>query len=155
KSFPARYGKFNALALLHDLYNQLGQPAQANKALAEMVECADRLAKDHPHMPWLGSIAVFQRSVLLCNRVRNGELEGWEAEAKGVLSSFASAEPGVRTDVKYNIACAYALAAGKVTDPGEQDRLGGRAVQLLEELRENGYFRNPGTWDHVGKDPDL
>jgi hypothetical protein len=66
------------------------------------------------------------------------------------------ATAGADHSLRYNAACVYALAsAGKDITPERSQELAQRAMQLLEECREQEFFENAGQRANLRTDPDL
>jgi serine/threonine-protein kinase len=71
------------------------------------------------------------------------------------LADAATLEKGkLNADRKYQLACIWSLASGRVTGD-EKERRAKRAVAFLIAAREAGFFKTAGTADHARKDEDL
>jgi predicted Ser/Thr protein kinase/tetratricopeptide (TPR) repeat protein len=149
KAFPYQLQKFQALRTLAGVYTALNEPAEA----APLAAAADRLMAtmiaDNPNLAWLAGLDAFRDSVKLVERVRADDTFAFEAEADRLLGL---ARPRRNWDVVYNVACGYAVAAGKRTPA---DKHAGKAVALLNELADTLYFRARPKVDRLGTDPDL
>jgi serine/threonine protein kinase/Flp pilus assembly protein TadD len=58
-------------------------------------------------------------------------------------------------DFYYNVACIYALCSTRVQDVAEPDKYPARAVALLRQARETGFFKYPAKVALLKKDSDL
>jgi serine/threonine protein kinase len=55
----------------------------------------------------------------------------------------------------YNAACVYALSSAQVREAALSDQYAARAVALLRQAQEKGYFNAPARVEHMKKDADL
>jgi serine/threonine protein kinase/Flp pilus assembly protein TadD len=55
----------------------------------------------------------------------------------------------------YDSACVYALSSARIQDAALSDEYAARAVALLRQAREKGYFNAPVRVEHMKKDADL
>src|SRR5262249_22329953 len=102
------------------------------------------------------------------DRLRLGRAATWarrgtHEEAAAEAHQIVGRAPG-QGDILYRAACVYAqAAAAAATDArltpldqsGVQEHYAARAVQLLEQAGQLGYFRSPGKRDEVENSPDL
>jgi serine/threonine protein kinase/Flp pilus assembly protein TadD len=72
------------------------------------------------------------------------------AEAEAILQG----EPPSPT-LLYNACCVYARLAGRIRDAAATETYAARAVALLGQARQMGYFNNPANVAHMQKDADL
>ena len=150
KAFPYQYQKYSALRSLASVRQSLGEPDEAARYHADADRLIGELQKDHPHLRWLRALDVVRQSVLLVERVRGDRAVAFADDAEELL---AVANPNNKPVVTYNVACAYAVAAG--SRPANADKHAKRAVSLLEELAATRYFALPQRVASLDKDPDL
>lgn len=152
KALPYRMLQVNALQRLGDVQEQLQKPKEAKGALDRSIQIQSQMAKEMPQLTFLKWQPVIQRSVVLVNQVRRGNLADLETSISELqkMAGFNEPEAGV---AKYNLACIYALASKKSAG-AEQERWARLAVQTLEDLYRSRYFSPPNI-RHLGKDDDL
>ncbi len=150
KAFPYRLQKYHALRSLVAVHQMLRDPVAAAQATADADRLIDAMVKENPNLEWLRATDALRQSNLLVERVRAGDPFAFEAEADKLI---AIAQPQARGDVTYNVACAYAIAGGRW--PAGAGGRAAKAVELLDRLRQAGYFRVPARVTHLEKDRDL
>jgi serine/threonine protein kinase len=72
------------------------------------------------------------------------------AEMEALLQADAVYPP-----IFYDAACVYALCAARTEDADARETYAARAVALLRQAREKGYFKNSATITHMKTGPDL
>jgi serine/threonine protein kinase/Tfp pilus assembly protein PilF len=55
----------------------------------------------------------------------------------------------------YDAACVYALASGRVRDAAVTDKYAARALALLRQVQQTGWFDDPAQVEHLKQDTDL
>jgi serine/threonine-protein kinase len=142
---PARQYVAAAHGVRAQVYEALGRHAEALQDWDRVVE----LQPEH----LLGRMA---RVVALA---RVGEHRRAEAAAADLLDG-----PNVRDDARYNVACVHALCVkparsdARLSPAGraaQAERYASRAVALLRQLHEQGYFKDAGHAAQLGGDLDL
>jgi tetratricopeptide (TPR) repeat protein len=72
--------------------------------------------------------------------------------------------PNLSGDERYNYACLWCRLLASVTKDVSlaatqrkeaEDRYAARALEVLSQLKRDGYFRDPAQWLHLAKDEDL
>ncbi|HVK15313.1 MAG TPA: serine/threonine-protein kinase, partial [Fimbriiglobus sp.] len=155
RSFPLRAQKLRFLLLYADLQHQAGRRLAARTAYDEFARLRDDLLKEFPHMTWLARIDLVKQSHFLAIKARDGDGEGLDRTAKGLLEMAGSRDdPRTAYVIKYNWACAHAQL---VTSGPEQDREwhAARSVAILNELLGDGYFTTHGMAAHFAADSDF
>jgi tetratricopeptide (TPR) repeat protein len=74
---------------------------------------------------------------------------------KAVAEADAVLREDPPSNLIYNAACVYALSSARIQDATLSDQYAARAVALLREAREKGYFNTPAGVEHLKKDADL
>jgi serine/threonine protein kinase/tetratricopeptide (TPR) repeat protein len=72
------------------------------------------------------------------------------AEADAVLQGSPSSPV-----LFYDAACVYALSSARIQEAALSDQYAARAIALLRQAREKGYFNASAQAEHVKKDADL
>ncbi len=150
KAFPYRLQKFQALRLLAVEHTALRETAEAAALTAAADKLIDEMLRENPNLEWLVGLDAFRNSAKLVERVRADDALAFESEAEGLLTAGRQRR---QWDTVYNVACTYAVAAGR--RPAAADGHAAKAVALLNELVERHYFRVRQRVDHLGTDTDL
>jgi serine/threonine-protein kinase len=151
--------KLNGLAAKAEILTRLGRRAEARKAVSELVSLSEGAVRATPQMAWLRQRYVVQQSVRLVQHVRDEGPEGLDERTADLLRPLPHARdpshgPGVEL-VRYNVACAYAQAAGKAGRPEDHETWAAKAVEMLERLRRDGFFASPGSVKLLDNDADF
>ncbi len=154
KSFPLRAQKLHFLLMYAEMLYQAGYKTMSRVEFDKATTLRNELLKDFPDLTWLVKIGLVQQSYFLVIKGRDGEPDGLDRAAAGLLKE-ADRDVFTANLVRYNWACAHAQLAH--TGPeGDRDRHAVRAVKILNDLIDAGYFcYSPGVVDHVEADPDL
>ena len=150
KAVPYRLQKIQTIRARGSVYRHLKNDAKALEDDAIVSNLVSEIAKDNPTLSWLSGFDSIRKSIDWINELRVGKFDQFEARAESYLRD---ALPSSRSDVQYNIACAYVLVSEKVADKREEYCL--KAVSLLNELAASGYFKQPGRFDNLRSDTDL
>ncbi len=150
KAFPYLLVKVNLMTTMANLYARLGDKAKAAECQQTTDALIAKLIEDNPKVEWLRGVNGTRRSMDLANRVREGDLAGFEAAAEEMLEL---ALPKDADDIRYNVACTYALASLRKKDSEEALRL--KAMEILKSLLSRGYFDLEIRANHLPTDSDL
>jgi serine/threonine protein kinase len=135
-----------------NFYERMARPADAERFWNQAVAANAQMERDYPTFPWLafnGDRCRVRRMILVLRQKRTPDPVLKEAEA-------VAAKQRVSGDICYNLACAYALAAGLVgDDTARADRYALRALELLERGQKAGYPSTIGHVEHAREDEDL
>jgi hypothetical protein len=108
------------------------------------------VSRDNPSLEWVSGFDAMQQSIRWVAAIRSGKLDGLESTAEGFL---ANAKPSSHADVKYNVACAFAVASS--LDNEKQDTYANRATELLNELGAADYFQQKHRLENLMRDTDM
>ena len=150
KAFPFLLTKVNVFSGKARLHALLNEPAEAAACEAQAGVIISKMIADNPKVDWLRGLSNARRSMDLAERVRAGNIIGFEEAAEDMLKH---APPKDSANVRYNVACIYALAMPQRKEKAEA--WGERAIELLNELLKNGYFASQAVANHTAADADL
>jgi tetratricopeptide (TPR) repeat protein len=155
KVFPYRVYKLTGLALETSALAALGRTEELLKRQAELTDLEKAILKDTPKATFVTMIACVPRSEALVAQARAGGVGRLDAAADELLSAAQALKlPFAGAEVRYNVACAFALAS-RSGDPAERERRAARAVRELDTLAGAGYFKHPARTKHFRGDTDL
>jgi tetratricopeptide (TPR) repeat protein len=134
----AHWGRAQVLA-------QLGRPAESAKDWQQAAELDD--GRMRPYFRLQQSFAL----------ARAGEHRKAVGAVEEVLESSTQGANAPRSGaLLFDAACIYALSASAVTDDAKlREHYAVRAIALLHQARQGGFFKDPKQLDNVRKDPDL
>jgi serine/threonine protein kinase len=150
KAVPYRLQKIQTIRARANVYRRLKDDASAaidDKLVGDLVS---EIAKDNPTLSWLSGFDSVRKSIDWINELRAGKIDQFEVQAESYLRN---AHPNSRSDIQYNIACAYVLVSEQVPEKREVYHL--KAIELLNDLAASGYFKQPGRFNNLRSDTDL
>jgi serine/threonine protein kinase len=150
QAVPYRLQKIQTIRARANVYRYLKDEANAVDDDRLVGDLVSEIAKDNPSLSWLSGYDSLRKSIVWINELRAGKLDQFESRAEEYLRN---AIPSSRSDVQYNIACAYVLVSEKVADKREEYCL--KAISLLNDLAASAYFKQPGRYDNLSRDTDL
>ncbi len=150
KAFPYRMQKFQALRGIASLQRELGEEDRARVSDSEADRIVEQLIAENPNLEWLQGMDAMRQSLKFVQAIRDGEIDQLEEIANRLLQASTSRQQG---DVRYNVACAYALASSMNQE--RRESFARRSLELLQELKEKKYFEVPARAKLLGNDNDL
>ena len=150
KAFQYRMYKLQILMTETSLLRG-GKSDDFRRRAAELFAVEDAILRDTPKMDFVRMMTYALRAEDLVWRARDGDIARLDEQAAELLKPAIGRNTG---DGRYNVACAYAVAVGKVTDD-RMERYAVTAVELLNKLIGEGYFAVPSRVAHLDKDDDL
>jgi serine/threonine protein kinase len=137
--------------VLAEVYEQTQQLALAEETWARTVAQAEAMVRDYPILPWLPSMADRFRMRRLLLSIQRGNVAAVLPEAEKL-----AARKNLSGDMYYNLACLFAIASSQVqADSQAVEARALRAMALLGQAEQAGYFRNTFMVEHARKDDDL
>lgn len=153
-SFVYKMQKMQALRAKAGGQAMLGKNEAAEKTTEELKELTERIVRENPTSPWVIALRTPEQSVDLVKRVRQGDLKDFESLADKLLAQ-TQGSPNFRPSVAYNVLCGYAQATRFVESEDVRVRYDQRIKQLIDELKQAGYFDNELVLQHAQNDEDL
>ena len=150
KAFPYRLQKIQSIRSRANLHRYFKEETNAKEDEKNAMDLLAEVSRDNPNLEWVSGFNSMQQSVQWVGEIKAGKLDEFELTADRLLKN---SKPSVRADVKYNVACAYALASTKVIEM--QDAYATRAVELLNELMTKDYFKQKQRLENLMRDNDL
>jgi tetratricopeptide (TPR) repeat protein len=150
KAFPYRLQKIQTYRGRANIHRFLKENEKAIESDKIAMELTGALAKENPNLAWLSGFDSLQQTMKWVDELRTGNFDAFESNAEAFLTM---ATPSLRGEVKYNVVCGYALVAAQVEEMREA--YAAKAVSLLNELKDVGFFSIKARLDHLGVDNDL
>jgi serine/threonine protein kinase/Tfp pilus assembly protein PilF len=89
-------------------------------------------------------------------RLQRALCRAWAEPTKAVAEAEAVLQDGPpSSNLLYDAACVYALSAARSRDAAATDQYAARAVALLQQARQKGYFDSSRRIEQMTKDPGL
>jgi tetratricopeptide (TPR) repeat protein len=152
KAFQYQIYHLSILSQEVPLLVRLERTDEADRRRVQLFAAEEAVLKNAPALPGIKGRAAFQLSLVLVVRVRAGKVADLDRQADDLLT-VAGVGPG-GAEVRYNVACALALAS-RHGAPADREARAARAVRLLVELLDGPLYRGPNNAAHVAADADL
>ena len=153
QAFPYRIQKIIALGNLALVSRKLRKGAEAENYLKELTAVEKEMMGQNTQLTWLPSMSSLMRMTELLERVNQGILKDIEPDVMQLIKP--TNDYVIAPVVYYNSACVLARAMSLTKDDSARTRLANRAMELLGQARQTGFFKLPKNVELFKKDTDL
>ncbi len=150
KAFPYRLQKIQAVRARATLHRFLKDEVKAQQDESVAFALLNEVSRDNASLDWVTKYDALAQTILWVGEIRLGKLDDLESTAERFLEK---AKPSNRDDIKYNMACAFALASKLASE--KQEFYAVRAVGFLNELVASDYFKDKSRYENLRRDTDL
>ena len=150
KAIPYRLQKIQSFRARANLYRFLKNEDKAKEDETLAFTLLGEVSRDNASLDWVTGFEAMQQSIAWVREIRLGNLDNIESTAEKFLQT---AKPSIKADVKYNVACAFALASSLSSEKKEDCAL--RAIAILNELVAADYFKEKERFENLRRDTDL